>query len=415
MVEGILAGLRWLGLDWDEGPLFQSRRRCVYDKFVNGLLANGFAYRDFSSPDAGPTAHLESRALEPNVVQQKLEKGETFPVRFRVPRREQVSFKDLVFGTIEVETDNLEDFVILRSDGTPTYHLSVVADDLETNITHVIRGADHLSNTGKHVLLYRAAGAEVPTFAHLPLILGQDKKRLSKRHGATSVTQYRDIGLLPEAVRNYIALLGWSSGDEAEILSCEELIRRFNLSRVNKANAVFDYSKLEWMNKRYISAAEPEVLEGRVRLELEKSELWNEYMATDERSWFLSVIELLKTRVQSIPDFTVYGRAFFTDDYAYEEKATAKYLKADQLPVLTTALLELRDSYRELPDFSLEATEMALREISERHEIKAGQFIGAVRLACTGKSKAPGIFDVLVVLGREKVVERLDRLIQYIR
>jgi len=414
MVQGILEGLTWLGLDWDEGPLFQSKQLDSHREVCRRLLETGWAYRDFSPRNAGPDSHRAFRDLSSIEKEEFLKGGEPFAIRFKVPEDREIQFEDLVFGSVTVKTNNLEDFVILRSDGYPTYHLSVVADDLEMGITHVIRGADHLSNTGKHVLLYQALGKVVPTYVHLPLILGPDKKRLSKRHGATSVTEYRNHDLVSEAVRNYIALLGWSSGDDAEFFSSDELIQRFDISRISKANAVFDYTKLEWMNKRYISSSSAETLEVAVREQLQKAGLWRSEWEDEARSWFLSVIDLLKARVQDLPDFAVYGRAFFSDDFLYDEAALAKYLKPEQQAILKRALSELRDRYQQLPDFTLEATEEVLRDIATQFELKAGQFIGAVRVACTGKAQAPGIFDVLVTLGQTNVHARLDRLIQYV-
>lgn len=413
MVRGILEGLSWLGLDWDEGPFFQSNNLESHRRVGRRLVDTGWAYCDFSEPSAGPDSHLAFRNLSAGEAEERLQKGERFATRFKVPEGRKIQFEDLVFGQITVETDSLEDFVILRSDGYPTYHLSVVADDLEMGITHVIRGADHLSNTGKHVLLYQALGETAPTYAHLPLILGSDKKRLSKRHGATSVTEYRDRNLLPEAVFNYIALLGWSPGDDSEIFSSDELIKKFNVSRISRANAVFDFTKLEWMNKRYISSSSAENLESAVREQLQNAGLWSASFADEGRERFLSMIDLLKSRVQNLSDFTIYGRAFFTDDFSYDEAATAKYLKAEQRLILKRALTELRDRYKLLPEFTLENTEEVLREITTRYGLKAGQFIGAVRVACTGKTQAPGIFDVLVALGRSSVIARLDHLIQF--
>jgi glutamyl-tRNA synthetase len=284
-------------------------------------------------------------------------------------------------------------------------------------ISHVIRGADHLSNTSKHVLLYEALGFSVPIYVHLPLILGPDKKRLSKRHGATSVTEYSQKGLLPEAVRNYLALLGWSPGDDSEILSQDELIHRFDLSRINKANAVFDVGKLEWMNKRYVSSADPDVLEPFVRRELEGQGLWNDLWSGEQRQWFLSVIDLLKSRVENLQDFPLYGRAFFTRDFQYEEAAAKRYLEPpdrDSLEVLVSAIRRLRSDYAELPSFDITATEEVLRRIAGELGLKVGLLIGAVRVAMTGRGQAPGMFDVLVTLGRAETLERLDRLILYL-
>jgi len=406
MVKGILEGLEWLGLEWDEGPYFQSERKENYLKAVERLLREGKAYRDSSASGVD------------NGTQNATDSGSdgSFAVRFQVPAGERVCFEDLVFGRIEVETDQLEDFVILRSDESPTYHLAVVVDDSDMRISHVIRGADHLTNTVKHVLLYEALEKDRPVFCHLPLILGTDKKRLSKRHGATSVMDYSRNGFLPAAVRNYLALLGWSPGGDAEILSEQELISRFDISRINKANAIFDPAKLSWMNKRYLSSCAPDQLEPMVRGQLEEAGLWNPEWAEEERHWFLGVIDLLKSRVEDLNDFPVYGKPFFSDDFEYEDDAVEKYLKLDSVDTekrMRRALLELRDEYEQLPSFDLEQTENVLRVLAEKHQLKTGSFIGAVRVAATGRSKAPGIFDVLVALGRERTLERLDRLIQF--
>jgi glutamyl/glutaminyl-tRNA synthetase len=282
----------------------------------------------------------------------------------------------------------------------------------------VIRGADHLTNTSKHVLLFEALGETVPHFVHLPLILGTDKKRLSKRHGATSVLEYQELGFLPEAVCSYLALLGWSPGDGKELLSKQEMVERFRLDRISRANAIFDLSKAEWTNKRFISVRSSEELGELVRLELERSGLWQEKWQHEARSEYWDVLELLKSRVQSLRDFPVYGRAFFTDDFEYEEKAVVKFLCQNDPEVRETlkeAVQELSDSYSKLPNFDLESTEKSLRAIAEKYGLKAGQLIGAVRVASTGRSQAPGIFDVLIVLGRNKTLERLGRLSQYLR
>ncbi len=417
MVDGILEGLRWLGLDWDEGPYFQSERSHLYSETARRLLGEGTAYRDFSRADDPPEEHLVSRRMTEAESRGKAESGEPFAVRFNVPRGLRVSFTDLVFGEIHVESEQLEDFVVLRSDGKPTYHLGVVADDLDMGITHVVRGADHLSNTAKHVLIYHALGHPAPTYVHLPLILGPDKNRLSKRHGATSVTEFARMGLLPGAVRNYIALLGWSPGDDSEILPEQELIERFDLSRVNRANAVFDPAKLAWMNKRYLSSAEGAGLEPYVRRELEGCSLWREEWGGEERNRLLSTIDLLKTRVEDLRDFPVYGRPLFTDDFEYEDAAVDRYLRPGDEVLrrsLVDAILTLRSDYERLDRFDLETTEETLRRVADEAGLKAGQLIGAVRVAATGRAQAPGMFEVLVTLGRARTLERLDRVLRFL-
>jgi glutamyl-tRNA synthetase len=417
LVSGILEGLQWLGLDWDAGPFYQSERRALYQSTCDRLLDTGQAYRDFSPPGSTQEEYHQYRDAGPSVIEHLLEKETPFAVRFRVPTDRQVKFYDQVFGKIEVETDSIEDFVILRTGGNPTYHLSVVADDLDMRISHVIRGADHLSNTSKHILLHEALGAPVPVYAHLPLILGKDKKRLSKRHGSTSVTEYSKQGLLPDAVRNYIALLGWSPGDDSEILPGALLRDRFDISRINKANAVFDPSKLEWMNKRYLSTADAEVLAPYVRQALLDAGLWDERFDSSRNDWYLAVINLLKKRAQSLSDFPVYGEAFFTPDFQYDSAASEQYLMPldeDAKCHLRNALTELRDTYSTLSPFDLAKTEEALRQIAADYKLKTGQFIGAVRVAVTGRAQAPGIFEVLVALGQEQTLNRLNRVLRFL-
>ncbi len=415
MVQGILEGLRWLGLDWDEGPVYQSQRRELYREAVRKLLDSNAAYRDFSPPDAPEAEHRAWRDLDPDEARRRAESGAVFAVRFRVPPARQIQFLDLVYGPVSVDSSTLDDFVILRSDGSPTYHLSVVADDADMEISHVIRGADHLPNTPKHVLLFEGLNRPAPVFAHLPLILGPDKKRLSKRHGATSVTEFSRQGLLPDAVRNYLALLGWSPGDDTELFTPQELIRRFDLARVNRANAVFDYSKLEWMNKRYLSMLQAPALEPLVREALERRGMWNPAWETQERAWLHSVIDLLKSRVQSLLDFPDYGRPFWTDDFDYDPEAVARYVDPAGKEK-TAALLEaLRNRLAGLDAFDAASTEAALRGLAAETGIKAGELIGAVRVAVTGRGQAPGLFEVLAVLGRDRVLQRLDRMVHFLR
>ena len=270
MVEGILTGMRWLGLEWDEGPFYQSQRLDLYRATAEKLLASGHAYYCFctkaeleqrraEAAAAGrpPMYDRRCRLIERGVAEGRKAAGEACAVRFAVPDSGSTSFDDAVFGRVEFDNAEIEDFVLLRSDGIPTYHLSVVADDIDMRLTHIIRGADHISNTPKQVLQYRALGAVLPVFAHVPLILGADKTRLSKRHGATSVMAYKDMGIVPEAFRNFLALLGWTPGAEhkdKEIFSSDDLIRLFSLEGISKSNAVFNNDKLAWFNQEYIRA-----------------------------------------------------------------------------------------------------------------------------------------------------------------
>jgi glutamyl-tRNA synthetase len=416
MVEGILQGMRWLGLDWDEGPFFQSRRMDRYRDFAARLLVSGNAYRCFCRMEEGtePRISPENRwqqagthrcaTLKSGESASRAAAGEPFAIRFRVPP-DKTSFCDQVIGAIEVDNSNLEDFVLLRTDGIPTYHLGVVVDDLDMKITHVIRGADHISNTPKQILLYRAAGAPVPEFAHLPLILGSDKQRLSKRHGATSVMAYADMGYLPEAFFNFLALLGWSPGDDRELLSRRELVELFSLKGVGKANAVFGLDKLDWFNSQYIRNAPPEALREMAVRELRASGVWDNQ--TPPPANMDSILDLLKSRVKKPNDFSTNFRAFFTEDYTYETTASRKFLSDARLKDLIAALVDL---YRQDVAFTLGSAEDILRGLAEKEGVKAGILINALRVGLTGQGVAPGLFEVMQVLGREKTIARMQRL-----
>ncbi len=418
MVEDILGALRWLGLDWDEGPFLQSERLDRYRQVADQLLSANQAYRCFcSTAELGAKRQAAStskkawkydgtcRELPPDQVRERRSRGLPSVVRFKGPHDGEVVFEDRIFGRIAHRTEQIEDFVLVRSDGMPTYHLGVVLDDLDMKISHVIRGADHISNTPKQILLYRALQRPVPEFAHLPLILGPDRTRLSKRHGATAVTTYRDQGYLPSPFCNFLALLGWSPKSETECLSTDELIRQFSLTGVNKSNAVFDLEKMAWFNSQYLRNAPAERLFRLIRAELEKEGIWKEELGSSDRAWMLTVVDLLKKRVRMVSDFATQGRAFFADDFEIEVKARRKFLKDKALPLLMPDLAARLGS---LPVFGLEETESALRTFAAENGVKAGLLINAARALLTGKAVAPGIFEVMVALGRERTVARLS-------
>lgn len=424
MVEGILEGLRWLGLTWDEGPYYQSKRLDLYREFAGLLIGRGNAYRCFCGKDengdresgyrdedprhAGKHSCAEMKAEESD---RRAASGEPFAVRFRIPA-DKTSFCDLVFGNIEVENKILEDFVLIRTDGVPTYHLVVVADDIDMGITHVIRGADHISNTPKQILLYRAAGNSPPEFAHLPLILGPDKQRLSKRHGATSVMAYAEMGYLPEAFFNFLSLLGWSPGDDRELLVRKELIELFSLKGVGKADAVFGPEKLDWFNSQYLRNAPADTLRKLVLKELQAKGIADPQPEHFQIDSFNPKLELLKVRARKLSDFSTVFKAFFTDDFEYDPSACKKFLKDPNLKELIGAL---HDRYVEDTEFTLESTEDTLRQLAEEKGVKAGLLINAVRVALTGQGVAPGLFEVMLVLGRQRTVERLHRLRVYLK
>jgi glutamyl-tRNA synthetase len=417
MVEGILDGLRWLGLLWDEGPYFQSQRIAQYRVAAHELLRGKKAYPCFCSQEllaskreAATKAKLAwkydgtCRRLADTEIEERRKQACPQVIRFKVPEEGTIRFQDEVFGDIEHDFQNIEDFVLLRSDGMPTYHLGVVVDDIDMQITHVIRGADHISNTPKQILIYQALGSPVPAFVHVPLILGSDKSRLSKRHGATSVTAYRDQGYLPEAFRNFLALLGWAPGDDSEKMPTEELIQRFSLKGINKSNAVFNLEKLGWLNSQYLSASSAVDLAPYVKQELEKAGLWDPEYDKSRHAWFLEFIDLLKTRARLLPDFVTNGKAFLSDSYEIDSAARDKFLKD---PSLETLLPELASRLAQLSDFNLATCEAALRGFAEEKKVKAGLLINAARAILTGKAVAPPIFEVMVILGQKRTVERL--------
>ena len=430
MVTGILDGLKWLGLDWDEGPgvdgphapYFQSQRYDRHRAAAATLMASGHAYHCYCSADRlrQERERAEARGdawqydrtclnLTAEEVARLEASGASRAVRFKVPFG-VTAFDDAVHGPIEFDGANIEDFVILRSDGHPVYHLSVVVDDVDMGITHVIRGDDHISNTPKHVLLFRALEAALPRFAHVPLILGADKKRLSKRHGATSVTEYERAGYLPGALVNFLALLGWSPGDDRELMTRQALIESFTLEGISGGNAVFDTAKLDWMNGQCIGRLPIEVLVDLVLPLLVRDGLWPEDRPASE--WLLRLVELLRPRAKRMTDFADQARPFLVDVVEYDDEAVAKHLVD---PRLGEHLVELVAVLRELTSFDEAHVETAVRGTAEAHGIKAGALIHAIRVAMTGRTTSPGIFDVLVLLGQERALSRLEALIAFLR
>jgi glutamyl-tRNA synthetase len=415
MVEGILQGMQWLGINWDEGPYYQTQRTDLYRAAAAKLIESGAAYYCFCSKDELESRRAKAteegrppryegtcRKLVPAEALRRKSGGEAAAVRFAIPGGGSTSFDDAVFGKVEFANNELEDFVLLRSDGSPTYHLSVVADDIDLKITHIIRGADHISNTPKQVLLYQALGATMPVFAHVPLILGPDKTRLSKRHGATSVISYRDEGIVPEAFRNFLALLGWTPPEGTpEILGDTELIRRFGLGGISRSNAVFDRAKLDWFNAEYLRAYPAEKLLPLIEEEWKKAGL---NPAPRDRDWLLSTIELLKPRARSLKDFAGSFRAFFVDDFDPDPAAVDKFLQVENVRKL---LIELGDRYAASENFSEQETEKILRDFAAEKGVKAGALINGARVALTGQAVAPSLFAVVQALGKVKVTSRL--------
>jgi glutamyl-tRNA synthetase len=389
MVTGILDGLRWLGIDWDEGPevggphapYYQSQRLERYRGAAKQLLDSGQAFEDGGA------------------------------IRFKVPPG-KTTFVDSVHGPIEFDNEHIESFVILRSDTHPTYHLSVVCDDIDMEITHVVRGDDHISNTPKQVLLYNALGKTPPTFAHVPLIMGADKQRLSKRHGATSVMEYEKLGYLPEAMFNFLALLGWGTGSNDELLTKDDLIQRFNLEGISGGNAVFNTEKLDWFNHQYLLRLADDELVARLQ-GLGLPGLPAEALAKagdlgKDSAWSSRVLALLRPRCKRLTEYRDQLTPFFEDPVSYDPDGVKKHLSA---PEAAGHLQALREAYAVIPEWSEVALEKCLRELAEARSAKAATLIHGTRLAMTGRMVSPGLFEMLVLLGRGRVVARLDRLI----
>jgi glutamyl-tRNA synthetase len=430
LVDGILDSLKWLGVEWDEGPYFQSQRSELYVAAAERLLASGTAFACYckGASYAGADAVAGETETEGDEEARKAHKAPACPcrdlsaadlagkqneglpraIRFRVPREGVTKFEDAVFGPREVQNAEIEDFVLLRSNGLPTYQLTVVVDDIDMRISHIIRGADHLSNTPKQALIYRALGAEPPIFAHVPLILGPDRTRLSKRHGATSVGSYQEEGFLPEAFRNFLALLGWSPGDDSQYLRTPELVERFSLSGVSRTNAIFDRDKLEWFNTQYLQKAPVEELLPYVEAELKRANLWDGSQASTDSAWFARAVDLTRGRMRLLGDFTTSARAFFTDDFDYDAEAREKFWKDERLPAM---LGKLADSLAALPDWNHDACDAGLRAVATAEGVKAGLLINATRVAILGRAVGPPLFDTMVVLGKDRVVARLRRAI----
>ncbi len=418
MVEGILEGMRWLGMDWDEGPFYQSQRLPLYQATAAKLLASGHAYPCFCTKEelearraeataAGrpPMYDRRCRSLTLEQIAENRAAGKLAAIRFAVPEGGSTSFDDAVFGKVEFANAELEDFVLLRSDGIPTYHLSVVADDVDMGLTHIIRGADHISNTPKQVLQYLALGAPMPVFAHVPLILGPDKTRLSKRHGATSVISYKEMGIVPEAFRNFLTLLGWTpgaAGKDRELFPQDELIRLFTLEGITKSNSVFDNDKLAWFNTEYIRAYTADQLFPLIAQE------WATAGFTPDRprEELLAGIELTKTRARSLKDFAGAFQAYFSDTFTYDTAAVTKFLSDPAVPRM---LANLGTRYETLEPFTEATTEAILRAFAEEAGVKAGVLINGSRVALTGQGVAPSLFAVMAALGRERVATRLAK------
>src|SRR6266850_3853860 len=436
--RSIIEGLEWLGLDYDEEIVFQSDNAEKHRVAARQLVDEGKAYRDFT-----PKEQREDKSVKQDIVDRarahaaegvdhrsnpfrdlskdesdrRAAAGEPFAIRLKVAAQGASRFTDIVYGEQERAFSEIEDLVLLRSDGHPLYNLSVVLDDIEMGITHVIRGKDHLTNTHKQILLYQAFGKDVPQFAHLPLILAPNKAKLSKRkHGeVVSLTTYRDRGFVPAAFRNFLALLGWSPPAGKEVLTREELVQNFSLEGIGRANAVFNFQendprhwtddKALWMNAEYIRTMPIAELLPMVKAELRSAKLWREEYDDDEADWFEKAVTVIRQRFFTLKDFSSQGRAYFSEDFDFDEAAVRKnILKA---PGLKELLPQLAGRIETLDPFTAQNAETALRAFSDEAQVKAGLLINASRTMLTGQAVGPSMFEVFEILGRERSAMRL--------
>ncbi len=423
--RAIFEGLEWLGLNWDEEVVFQGANLVRHQNDAALILKNGGAYRCFCTAAELDERRKEAEArkesfkydrrcaqLAKDVVEQRVASDEPFTIRFLVPEG-STDWDDLVHGNISFPNKDIEDFVILRSDATPIYNMAVVSDDIDMRITVVMRGDDHISNTPKQILLYRALDAELPYFAHLPMIHGIDGKKLSKRHGATAVGDYQHEGILPSAMSNFLALLGWSPGGDREIMMLPDMIELFSLDGLLKKASIFDPQKLEWMNGQHLSLVALSELEPRVTPEIIAAGLATQSELNERRVWYLSLLDLLRVRARRIGDIVRQAVPYFAESIDYDPEAVAKQWK--DADVVAAILEDTRTSLNEVAEWSTPALEEALRALAERRQVAAGKVFQPMRVALTGLTVSPGIFDVLVLLGRDKSLHRLDAAIQFLR
>ncbi len=418
--DGILEGLNWLGIDWDEGPdkggpygpYRQSERLAIYQKYLQQLLDAGKAYYCFCTPDDLQIQREKAQAakenyaydggcrdLTPGEIATRLEQGLKPTIRFKMPAQGTTVVHDMVRGDVVFQNDLTDDYIIAKSDGWPTYNFAVVVDDYTMQISHVIRAEEHLSNTPKQIRLYQALDFDLPQFAHVSMILAPDRSKLSKRHGATSVQEFRDQGYLPQALLNYLALLGWSTGDDIDIMTIKEMINRFNLDNVSKSAAIYDIEKLSWMNGQYLSAMNLTDIIPMIAVEARSCGYLNE----DNQDYFIKAIDLVRSRVKTLADLFPASEYFFVEPQHYDEKGVEKYFRkagAEEKLQIMLSLLENRP-------FTAEQIEIAIRSKTDELGIKAADLIHPTRLALSGRTNTPGLFEIMELLGPESCAVRL--------
>lgn len=431
-VSQILTSLKWLGLNWDEGPeaggecgpYYQSERRELYSKYAQQLLDEGKAYYCFCTPADLEAEREKQRAakqpfryartcrdLDPEVAKARAAAGEPYSVRIKIPTEGSITVHDLIHGDVTFNMDQFDDFVIVKSNGMPTYNFAVVVDDHLMGMTHVLRAEEHLSNTPKQLLIYEALGFEPPKFGHMPMILAPDRSKLSKRHGATSVEEFRAQGYLPEAIINYLTLLGWGPGDEREIFTLEETVKLFELEQMSKKAAVYDTKKLTWMNGQYLSELPLEKILPEAETFFIKDGLVTKEWLAENKEYFAKLVDTVRIRVKTLQEVADASAYFFKDVEAYDEKGVAKHFKPEAAELLEKCIAALEAD----EVFDLTSTEAIYNKIAADNGLALGKVIHPTRLALTGRTVSPGMFDVMVLLGKEKTLARMRKAVEYIK
>ncbi|AEM78448.1 glutamate--tRNA ligase [Thermoanaerobacter wiegelii] len=420
-MKGILEGLRWLGIDWDEGPIYQSQRIEEYRKFANKLLEEGKAYYCFCTKEEleemrkqaekegrPPMYTGKCRNLTKEQIEEHLRQGRKPVIRLKVPQQGKTVVHDVIRGDVEFDNSTFDDFIIMKSDNMPTYNFATVVDDYQMGITHVIRAEEHLSNTPKQILIYEALGVEIPQFAHVSMVLAPDRSKLSKRHGATSVQEFRDQGYLPEAIVNYITLLGWMPKDGEEIFDVSKSIKEFTLERVSKNPAVYDVQKLTWINGHYIRNYDLDKLTEAVIPFLKAKNLIREDFDYD---YIKKIVSAVREREKTLVDIAGAMSYYFTEVNEYEEKGVKKYFTKEKVvDILKKAVVTLK----EIEPFNKFTTEEAYRKLVEELQISSGELFHPTRLAISGRTFGPGLFDIMELLGKERTIERIEKAIDFI-
>lgn len=431
--EKMMDAFRWLGLEWDEGPIvggpkgpyFQSQRREFYAKFAQVLLESGHAYKCYCTPEEleaerkralaekrPPRYSGRCRHLTSEEIARFEREGRKPAIRFRTPDHGITVVHDLIHGEVPFKNEEISDFIIMKSDGLPTYNFACVVDDWQMELTHVIRADEHLSNTPKQIMIYNALGAPIPKFAHVPMILAPDRSKLSKRHGAQTVEEFREKGYLPEAILNYIVLLGWTPADpNKEIMSLEEMIAEFDLSRVSSTPAIYDVQKLTWMNAQYMRRMSPDQLAERYIPRAASASLASEEELRSRRDWVCRVVSVLQERSRTLDELVENSAYFFRPPASYDEEGVEKHFTK---PGVAELLRKGADALDQLQVWDLESVERAYRALIEKEGIKGGDLIHPTRLALTGKTVGPGLFDIVVILGKSETVRRLRRAAEFI-